>query len=152
MKHYSTPRVVPTPVDDLAVMVWAELDEARDTGLSAWEVQKRLPELSKHQVKRGLERINHVLQLTRERPMVHFQERGRGVVYQLSQFCPDYKAFAMRRLRELVTRSHTELVRAESAVLKWPDGLAAYLPKMLKRAIEDIEDMIGELGVDDGEG
>ncbi len=139
----------PTPVDDLAIMVWAELSKAGALGLATWEIQRRLPELSKHQIKRGLDRINHVFQATAEQPMVHFQERGRGVVWRLPEHCPDYKTFALRRLRELITRAHTELVRAQAATLKWPDSLAVYLPKMLTRTVEDIEDIIGELGDSD---
>ena len=144
-------KTIPTPVDDLALIVWAELAEVGDNGLALWEVQKRVPQLSKYQIRRGLDRINHVLQEVNERPIVHFRDRGRGVVYRLPEFCPDYKTFALRRLHELITRSHTELVRAQAAVLMWPDSLAAYLPKMLRRTIEDIEDMIIELSRGDDE-
>lgn len=145
-------KTIPTPVDDLALIVWAQLAEAGDDGLAKWEIRKRVPHLSKYQIERGLDRINHVLQEVSERPIIHFRERRRGEVYRLPDFAPDYKTFALRRLRELVTRAHTELVRAQAATLKWPDSLAVYLPKMMRRVIEDIEDMMTELEADDGEG
>jgi len=138
-------KTIPTPVDDLALIVWAELADAGDDGLAKWEIRKRVPQLSKYQIDRGLDRINHVLQEVNERPIVHFRERRRGEVYRLPDFCPDYKTFALRRLKELVTRAHTELVRAQAATLKWPNSLAVYLPKMMRRTIEDIEDMMLEL-------
>lgn len=137
---------VPTPVDDLALVVWSELERAGEVGLSAWEIHRQRPELSRYQVKRGIDRVNQVLQETLERPLVHFYERGRSVVYRLPEHCPDYQTFAMRRLRELITRAHTELTRAQAATLRWPESIAVYLPKMLKRTIEDIEDIIVELG------
>lgn len=143
--------VIPTPVDDLALMVWEELSKAGEAGLARWEIQRRVPILSKHQIKRGMDRINHVLQLTREQPIVHFQERGRGVVYRLPRDSMDYRVFAFRRIKELITRSHTELGRAQAAVLCWPEGLPPYLPKMLGRVIEDLGDILLEMVRDDEE-
>lgn len=141
-----TREAVPTPVDDLALMVWEVLADAGEHGLSLWELQKyHLRALTKSQIKRGLDRINHVLQESREQPLVFFAERGRGNVWKFPRHAPDYRTFALRRLRELVTRTHTELTRAEAAVLRWPDDLPPYLPKMMRRSIEDLEDLLVEL-------
>jgi hypothetical protein len=142
-------RVEPTPVDDLALMVWAELYESRQNGLAKWELQRRLPQLSKYQIGRGIDRINHVFQETGERPVVHFRERGRGAVYRLPDHCPDYKAFVLRRLREFTTRTNTELVRSKAALLRWPDSLAPYLPKLFDRTIRDIEEISEALSDED---
>ncbi len=141
--------VLATPKDILALMVWEHLEREGERGRSVWELQKYdLPELTKHQIKRGLDHINHVLQETQEQPMVYFHERGRGPVWRLPVNALDYQTFAMHRMRGLMTRTHTELTRAEAAVLRWPEDMAPYLPKMLHRVIEDIEDIVAELGDD----
>jgi hypothetical protein len=138
--------VVPTPIDDLAIMVWQELARAGETGRAIWELQKyHLTDLTKSQIKRGMDRINHVLAETREQPLVYFPERGRGNVWKLPKYAMDYQVFALGRLKELVTRTHTEMSRAEAAVLRWPEDLPPYLPKMLRRSIEDLQDILNEL-------
>lgn len=140
------PATVPTPVDELAVMVWEQLAEAGERGLSLWELQKyHLPDLSKPQIKRGIDRISHVLQESREQPLVFFAERGRGNVWKFPRHSMDYRTFALRKMRELITRNHTEMTRAEAAVLRWPEHLPPYLPKMMRRSIEDLEDILLEL-------
>jgi hypothetical protein len=138
---------MPTPRDDLAIMVWEKLAKQGDVGLAIWECQKfHLPELSKGQIQTGLTRISHVLQESREKPLVNYYERGRGTVWRFASDPLDYRTYALRRTAELITRARTQLAGAEAAVSKWPDDLAPYVPKMLTRAVEDLEDLLVELG------
>lgn len=137
-------RTEPIPTDDVAIELWGALIKSPD-GLAIWEMQKLHPHLTKSQIRVGINRINQVMQLTREQPLICEPTRGRSVVYRFPLHAPDYRAFALRRLRELLTRAHTELTRAESAVLRWPDDLAPYLPKMLRRVGEDLADVLRDI-------
>lgn len=145
-------RAEPHAADDVALEVWASLSFAAHDGLALWEMGHVLPQYTPSQLRRGIDRINHVLQETREHPLVIVTVRGRGAVYRFAERPVEYRAFALRRMRELLTRSSTELARAEAALLRWPDDLAPYLPKMLVRLQEDMADVLGELAsIEEGE-
>ncbi len=148
LRHRRTRQLMlaePVPTDDVAIEVWAALAGASHNGLSLFEMQRALPHLSGSQLRRGIDRINHVLQQTREQPLIVVAIRGRSQVYKLPERARDYQEFAIRRLHELLTRAGTEVARAEAAMLRWPSDIAPYVPKLLHRLREDIEDLVADI-------
>lgn len=133
------------PTDDIAVEVWAALVSVGKEGLSIPEMALRMPDLTMAQLRAGLARINHVLQQTREQPIIGQPVRGRSYVYVLPEQVGDYQTFAVRRMREVLTRAQTEVARAEAAILRWPNDVAPYIPKQLRRVAEDIDEIVGDL-------
>lgn len=146
-------RVVAIPIlpDDAAIEVWGCLQQAGHDGRSIVELQMALKFLTMSQIRRGIERINHVLQETREHPLVIVSVRGRGSVYRFAKDVDDYFVFSMRRYRELLTRASTELARAEGAILKWPAEVPVYIPKQARRIREDIGALLDDLAAFQGE-
>lgn len=140
-------RIAAAPIntDDVALDVWAELVKAAHEGASLVELQMVLPAYSGSQISRGLQRINHVLQQSREQPLIVTAIRGRHNVYKLPEHVGEYQEFAMRRVREVLTRIGTEVARGEAAVLRWPDDMPAYIPKMLHRLREDAGYILDDL-------
>lgn len=140
-------------VDDVAIEVWHELEAVSYDGLSLPELNQRLPHFSLNQLRAGVERINHVLQQTRSQPLIGQAIRGRSYVYKFPREVGEYQTFAVRRMREVLTRAGTEVARAEAAILCWPEDVAPYIPKQLRRIAEDIEEIIVDLQeMTDGEG
>lgn len=133
------------PTDDVAIEVWAALLAAQHDGLSLPEMAIQMPELTMAQLRAGIARINHVLQQTREQPLIGRAIRGRSYVYVLPEQVGEYQTFAFRRMREVLTRAQTEVARAEAAILRWPNDVAPYVPKNLRRVEEDLQEIVDDL-------
>lgn len=145
-----------TPVDDVAVDVWSAIQRSKHDGLSLPEMAVQMPEYTLSQLRAGKDRINHVLQEAREQPLVIRDIRGRGSVYKFPREVGEYQEFAMKRLREVLTRIGTEVARGEAAILRWPNDVPPYIPKLLNRLREDAGYLLDEMrefvGDEDGEG
>jgi hypothetical protein len=132
--------------EDLAIEVWVALETAQDGGLSLIELTQETG-FTKNQVKAGLKEINHVKQLASEQPVM---VDTTGWRYVLPEYYDKMLPWTIRRVRDLLTRLRAEETRIEAAALKWPTNPSARsVPRLVKRLVEDLTEVLAQVG---GEG
>jgi hypothetical protein len=128
--------------EDSAIAVWVALETARDVGRSMAELIKDTG-LTRYQVQTGLGEINRVKQLSKEQPIMVDTSGWR---YVLPEFYDDLLPWTVNRLKDTLTRLHTERVRFQAAAAKWPDDVGRLIPRQIDRLIEDLSDVMEHVG------
>lgn len=100
--------------------------------------------LTRSQVRKGLEYINHHYQETMGQPLavVRVYSGGKGRpqdAYSLPDVWSDQMPWSLNRLRDLLTRARTESTRARASEAKWPSDVSPFLGHSLDRLVTDIE-------------
>lgn len=135
--------------DDCATDVWVALELAQGKGKSLLELMA-ITGMTRNQVKAGLKEINHIRQLDKQQPiMVSPRDDWR---YILPEYYRDLLPWTLNRVKDLLTRLRAEQTRIDAAALRWPDTVRPTIPRLIKRLVEDLEEVVvlvnGENGKD----
>lgn len=124
--------------EDCAIEVWVALETAQNGGLSLVDLIATTG-MTRSQVKAGLREINHVKQLASEQPIMVDPSTW---CYVLPEYYDELLPWTVNRVRDLLTRLMAEQSRIDAAALRWPDTVSRTIPRLVKRLIEDLSEVL----------
>lgn len=126
-------------VDDAALLVWDELERVGAAGADMAELEAAT-DLTRVQIRRGIRRLKHVLQIPNRQPIAIIMP---GYRYVLTEYWNEERDYILNRLRDLMTRMQGIEPTIEAAALKWGRrGARRTLARQVIRIREDVSDLL----------